>query len=130
LLCFNGWSLLAQLMELASSACSSHALFPFQGVGRRLQLLVYVRLNVRYAYACSCRRSDNLQELYLELSTARNLLPNRSNFFPQFTPHGVHLMPYKLPGQAMSAASEVEEDEAEHQQDGEVLADSVSASAS
>jgi len=66
-----------------------------------------------------------LQELYMELNTARNLLPNRSNFFPEFTPHGVRLMPHRLPRHAMAAAAEEAEEDATEQGETEVLADSV-----
>jgi len=69
------------------------------------------------------------QELYLEMHTIRNMLPNRSPFTPHFTPHGVLLMPSQISSRMQSAAlvpaqqavDEVESDEEEP----ELWADSV-----
>lgn len=46
------------------------------------------------------------RELYSDLATARQLLPNRSNFTTQFTPHGFQLIPENLP---MAAPAEAQQ---------------------
>lgn len=39
-------------------------------------------------------------ELFLELHTAKGMLPNRANFKTQFSPHGVQLMPHRMSREA------------------------------
>ena len=71
------------------------------------------------------------QELYIELHTIRNMLPNRNSFTPHFTPHGVMLMPNSSSSSLQSALVPAQqavddEDAAEQELEGpEVWADSV-----
>lgn len=58
-----------------------------------------------------------LQQLYNDLATARNMLPNRSAFTTQFTATGVQLIPADLP-----PAAPFQEDELDQQT---MYADSV-----
>lgn len=69
-------------------------------------------------------------ELFLELDTARGMLPNRANFKTHFSPHGVQLMPHRIahmapfdPLAAYEAAEGAAEDD-EHL-DVPIMADSV-----
>uniref|UniRef100_A0A383V7K2 Small ribosomal subunit protein mS38 n=1 Tax=Tetradesmus obliquus TaxID=3088 RepID=A0A383V7K2_TETOB len=69
-------------------------------------------------------------ELFLELDTARGMLPNRANFKTHFSPHGVQLMPHRIAHMAPFdplAAYEAAEGAAEDYEhlDVPIMADSV-----
>ncbi|KAF6250706.1 hypothetical protein COO60DRAFT_1568927, partial [Scenedesmus sp. NREL 46B-D3] len=68
-------------------------------------------------------------ELFLELHTAKGMLPNRANFKTQFSPHGVQLMPHRMsresPFDPLAAYEAAECAAGEAHLDVPIMADSV-----
>lgn len=62
------------------------------------------------------------EALHIELQTTRGMLPHRGNFFVQFNPHGVHLMPTGVRLRNISLRDAWDE---ESVADAPVMADSV-----
>jgi hypothetical protein len=68
-------------------------------------------------------------ELFLELHTAKGMLPNRANFKTQFSPHGVQLMPHRMsqgaPFDPLAAYEAAEGAAGDEHMDVPIMADSV-----
>lgn len=90
-----------------NTAAFSNAQAPARFVAASGSLRSYVS---GFQYLEHGQNGRTRHDQYLEVDTARQLLPHRAEFTPQFTAHGFQLIPSQIGASAVAAAAAADSD--------------------